>query len=338
MTTYNRSTNLHHLVDVKLDSDMEFLPSAIAQAAEMSGTRLDANASIVFAQQLQHLRNQIMMRPYPQNKAKNLLPMQSESSAGAEEFAYIVADRTGMFELITNYADDLPVTEIQGEKIVTDIKEFGGAVVYSIHDQERAAQSGQPLVQRKMIANRDIAETKFDKIAWVGDTKSGLYGIANHPNITVDTAVAGVSTDTEWTAKTASEIYADLVRPQIDQATDTNGIEKPDTYVMSSTRLETARTTFYTDNTGDSALGRFMKSYPNVKIDTVEWMSTAGAGSTQAFLAYNNDSMKIGVETPLPYMVMPPEARNLATVVNARMRTAGAVVYFPLSVTKIQGI
>jgi len=55
-------------------------------------------------------------------------------------------------------------------------------------------------------------------------------------------------------------------------------------------------------------------------------------------LAYRNDSQKIGIETPLPYTVMPPEARNLATIVNARMRTAGAVVYFPLSVTKIQGI
>jgi hypothetical protein len=37
-------------------------------------------------------------------------------------------------------------------------------------------------------------------------------------------------------------------------------------------------------------------------------------------------------------MVMRPEQRNLATIVNARMRTAGAIVYFPLSVTRLQGI
>lgn len=338
MPIYNQSVALPHLNDVRLDSDMEFLPSALAQGVQMAGQRLDANESMVFALQLQHLRNQVMMRPYPQYKAKNLLPMQSEASPGAEEFAYIVADRVGMFDLITNYADDLPVTDVQGEKIVSDIAEFGGAVIYSIHDQERAAQSGMPLVQRKLIGNRDAAEQKFDRIAWLGDAKSGLVGIANHPNITVDTAVAGASTDTEWTGKTAAEIYADLARPFVDQATDTNGIERPDTIVMSSSRLEIARTTFFGDNTGDSALARFRESYPDVTIDTVEWMAQAGSGGTQALLAYRNDGQKIGVETPLPYTVMPPEARNLATIVNARMRTAGAVVYFPLSVTKIQGI
>lgn len=331
MTSFNRTVDLVHLREIKLDGDMSFLPTAIAHGVQMAGQRLDANESMVFALQLQHLRNEVMMRPYPQYKAKNLLPMQSEASAGAEEYAYIVADRVGMFKMITNYADDLPVTEVQGEKIVADIREFGGAVHYSIHDQERAAQSGQPLVQRKMVANRDVAEQKFDKIAWVGDAESGLFGVANHPNITVDTVTA-------WPAKTAAQIYTDMVRPFVDQATDTNGIESPDTIVLSASRLETARNTFFTDNTGDNVLTRFKESYPGVTIDTVEWMATGGSGGSQAMLAYRKDPMKLAVETPLPYMVMPPEPRNLATIVNARMRTAGAVVYFPLSVTKLQGI
>jgi len=338
MTSFNRTVDLMHLREIKLDSDMSFLPTAIAQGVQFAGQRLDANDSMVFALQLQHLRNEVMTRPYPQYKAKNLLPMQSEASAGAEEYAYVVADRVGVFKMITNYADDLPVTEVQGEKIVVDIREFGGAVHYSIHDQERAAQSGMPLVQRKMIANRDVAEQKFDKIAWVGDAESGLFGVANHPNITVTTVAAGASTTTEWSTKTAFEVYTDLVRPFIDQATATNGIERPDTIVMTASRHELLRTKFFGDNTGDSVLKRFREGYPEVTIETVEWMSTAGAGGSQAALFYRKDPQKLAVETPLPYFVMPPQQQNLATVVNARMRTAGAVVYFPLSVTRIQGI
>lgn len=339
MPTYNKSVELGHLKDVHLDSDMAFLPNTITHGLQAAGVaHVDANESMVFALQLQHLRNQIMMRPYPQYKAKNLLPMQSEASAGAEEFAYIVADRVGMFEMITNYADDLPVTDVQGQKLVTDIKEFGGAVHYSIHDQERAAQAGVPLVSRKMIANRDAAEQKFDRIAWLGDSETGLVGMTNHPNITVESAPNGAGASPLWSNKTAAEIYADMARPFVQQATDTNGIETPNHLVMSAARLEIARNTFFGDNTGDNALVRFKESYPNVTIDTVEWMAQAGAGSTQALLAYNKDPMKIGVETPLPYMVMPPEQRNLATIVNARMRTAGAIVYFPLSVTMIEGI
>lgn len=333
MTGYNRHINLPHLDGLTLDQDMGFsanlLSEAIAQAR--GGVRIDANESMVFALQLQYLRNQIMMRPYPAYKAKNLLPMQSEASPGAEEFAYIVADRVGMFQLIANYADDLPVTDIKGQKFVVDIKEFGGAVHYSIADQERATTAGVPLIERKMVANREAAESKFDQIAWVGG--DGLYGIANHPNIT-NVAVTGPS----WATATAQQIYDTLARPFVQQATDTKGVERPTNLVLTAAKLEKARNTFFADNTGDSALKRFQESYPGIQIDTVERMDTAGTGGTQALLAYNKDSQKIGVETPLPYMVMPPEQRNLTTIVNARLRTAGAIVYFPLSVTIIYGI
>lgn len=338
MTIYQSNVNLVHLDGVTLDDDMKFAPNVIAAAVQAATGRTDAGESLVFALQLQHLRNQIMMRPYPQYKAKNLLPMQSESSPGDEEFAYIVADRTGMFELITNYADDLPVTDVKGEKLVVDIKEYGGAVHYSIHDQERAARAGNQLTQRKMIANRDAAEQKFDKIAWVGDSTSGIYGVTNHPNITNVAAANGGASSPLWANKTAQEIYDDLARPFIQQADDTNGIERPNTLVLTATRLERARNAYFTDNTGDSALKRFQEAYPGVTIDTVEWMATAGTGGTQVLLAYNKDPMKLGVETPLPYMVMPPEQRNLTTIVNARLRTAGAIVYFPLSITVIYGI
>jgi hypothetical protein len=53
---------------------------------------------------------------------------------------------------------------------------------------------------------------------------------------------------------------------------------------------------------------------------------------------YRNDSEKLGVEVPKPFTMMPPEARNLATVVDGYLATAGVVVYFPLSVTVTKGI
>lgn len=335
MTIFNRQICLPHLDGLELDSDMQFAPNLLAEVIAQSRgvSRIDANESMIFALQLQHLRNQIMMRPYPAYKAKNLLPMQSESSPGDEEFAYIVGDRVGVFQLIANYADDLPVTDIKGQKKVVDIKEYGGAVHYSIADQEKAATAGIPLIERKMAANREAAEAKFDEIAWVGDATAGLYGITNHPNIT---SVATVGPT--WATATAQQIYDALARPMVQQATDTKGTEKPTHIVLSAAKLERARNVFFGDNTGDSALKRFKEAYPEVTIETVERMSTAGPGGVEALLAFNKDPMKIGVEAPLPYMVMPPEQRNLTTIVNARLRTAGAVVYFPLSVTMVYGI
>lgn len=338
MTTFNKQIKLPHLDSVKLE-DWAFLPNMISQGMEVAGMRVDANESMVFALQLQHLRAQVLERPYPELKARRIIPQQAESPAGAEEFAYIVADQVGMFELITNYSDDLPVTDVKGEKLIAEISEFGGAVHYSVNDVERANMAGLPLTNRKMMSNRDAAERKFEQIAWTGNSASGQYGMLNHPNITKETAATKGGGGTTWANNaTAQEVYDDLVRPVIQQTEDTNEIERPDTYVMSLSDLEYANSVFFGDASGQSALQRFKQNYPEITIETTSYMKGAGAGSTNVILAFKNDPNKVAMETPLPYTVMPPQMRNLATIINARMRTAGVVAYFPLSITVIEGL
>lgn len=341
----NINLRLDHLKDVKLDPTWQFVPSKISEMVGSSievqqlGFRADAATGIIFTQQLQALSNRIRDRQYPQWKGKNLLPMQNEAPFGAEEFAYVVADRAGMFKMITNYADDLPLIELEGEKVVVNIRAFGGAIIYSVFDIARATLAGHSITDRKATAQRDAAEQKLDQIIWVGDSQSGLTGLYNNPNVTKRSAPTGAASSTRWATKTAPEIYADLAYPHVQQATDTNGVESPDTLVLTSADLERARTTFFTDNTGESAMERYMKAYPNVTVETVEWLngvSTSPVGN--AMIHYRKDPMKLGVEVPKPYTVMPPEPRNLATIIDAYLATAGTVVYFPLSVTVTNGI
>lgn len=328
-----------HLDGVDLE-DWGFLPTVITSEMQKAGKRLDAGESMIFALQLQHLRSQVLDRPYPQLKARTLIPQQSESAPGATEFAYIVADQVGMFELITNYADDLPVTDVKGEKIVVDISTFGGAVHYSVDEVENATKAGVPLTARKMLSNRDAAERKFERIGWLGDAESGAVGMLTVANATKETAATKTAGGTTWQSNaTAQEVYDDMARPFIQQSSDTKGIERPDTLVMCPADYEYANNvTFTGDATGESALQRFKLRYPDVVIETVAYMEGAGAGDTNVLLAYRNDPMKVAMETPLPYNVLPPQLRNLATIINARMKTAGVVAYFPLSITIIEGL
>ena len=338
MKHFNKQINFPHLDGVELE-DWDFVPNAITSAMANTGAKMDAGESMIFALQLQHMRAQILDRPYPELKARQLIPQQSESPAGAEEFAYIVADQVGMFELITNYSDDLPVTDVKGEKEVVDIAEFGGAVHYSVNDVERANMAGVPLTSRKMISNRDAAERKFERIGWLGDEKSGLYGMLTVPNATKETASTKAAGGTTWANNAiATEVYADLVRPIIQQTEDTNEIERPNTYVLSLSDLEYANSVFFDDASGQSALARFKQNYPEVSINSSAYMKGAGAGDTNVILAFKNDPMKVAMETPLPYNLMAPQFRNLVTVINARLRTAGVVAYFPLSITIIEGL
>jgi len=343
MKNFNKKINFTHLDSVELE-DWSYLPAVIEQSNEQSGVKMDAGESMIFALQLQHLRAQILDRPYPTLKAKQLIPQQAESPPGAEEFAYIVADQVGMFKLISNYADDLPVTDIKGEKLVTEIASFGGAVHYSVNDVERANMAGVPLTARKMISNRDAAERKFERIAWAGDTAAGLFGMLTTPNITKETASTKAAGGTNWKTAagaangTAVEVYADLVRPKIQQTEDTNEIESPDTYILSLADLEYANSIFFDDASGDSALARFKRNYPEITVESSVYMKGAGAGPSNVLLAYRNDPQKVAMETPLPYNVLAPQFRNMVTIINARMRTAGVVAYFPLSITVIEGL
>ena len=339
--TFNKTIRMAHLDGVELQ-DWDFLPNAITAHMDQNGQRADAGESMIFALQLQHLRAQVLERQYPELKARRLIPQQSESAPGDEEFAYIVADQVGMFELISNYADDLPVTDVKGEKSVVDIAEFGGAVHYSVHDVERANKAGVQLTSRKMMSNRDAAERKFERIAWLGDAKAGTLGMLTVPNATKETAATKTAGGTRWNTPAgnaiAEEIYADLVRPVIQQTEDTNEIERPDTYVMSLSDFEYANSVFFDDATGQSAMARFKANYPEITVETTAYMKGAGAAGTNVLLAYRNDPMKVAMETPLPYNVMAPQFRNLVTIINARMRTAGVVAYFPLSITIIEGL
>ena len=335
----NINLRLDHLKGIKLDAGWETTPTMLANLVSKAldvqqlGVRADAATGIVFAQQLQAMSNRIRDKKYPQWKGKNLLPMQNEAPFGAEEFAYTVADRVGMLEHITNYADDLPNIEVTGEKIVVNIRPFGGKIIYSVFEIAKATVAGTNIVDRKGMAIRNAAEQKLDQIIWVGDAETGLTGLYNAPNVTTRTASA------TWATATAAQIYGDLVFPFTQQAADTLGAERPDTIVMTSSSHERARTTFFGDNTGESVLERFQKSYPEVTIETVEWLGPQGTGQTNsAMIHYRNDSEKLGVEVPKPFTMMPPEARNLATVVDGYLATAGVVVYFPLSVTVTNGI
>lgn len=342
----NINLRLDHLKGVKLDAGWETTPTMLASLVSKAldvqqlGFRADAATGVIFAQQLQAMSNRIREKAYPQFKGKNLLPMQNEAPFGAEEFAYVVADRVGMLKHITNYADDLPNIEVTGEKMVVNIRAFGGSIIYSVFEIAKATVAGMNIVDRKGMAIRNAAEQKLDQIIWVGDAETGLTGLYNAPNVTTRTAPNGATgSSSTWATKTAEEIYADLVYPITQQATDTLGAERPDTVVMTSASYERARTTFFTDNTGENAMERFKKSYPEITVETVEWLGPQGTGqANSAMIHYRNDSEKLGVEVPKPFTMMPPEARNLATVVDGYLATAGVVVYFPLSVTVTNGI
>jgi hypothetical protein len=63
--------------------------------------------------------------------------------------------------------------------------------------------------------------------------------------------------------------------------------------------------------------------------------SNAGVGV--AFL-FKNDARKLTLENPMPYYQYPVQVRNLETIVPCEARTAGVIVYYPMSALIAVGV
>lgn len=331
-----------------LAPDFAYMPNMIMQGMAHAGAipmdaRMDdafGGNSVIFALQTQYMLKRIINRPYPDMKARRLIPQTREVPVGATSFAFPIYDQIGEVKPIANYADDLPSTSVIAEKHFVEPVDLGSSFQYSIRDIEVATMGGYPLAEREAVSNRDISERKYESIAFNGEPEAkGVYGLLTHPNITKTTAPNGASGGSAWSGKTALEIYDDLVSIVVQQTQDTNEVERPDTYIMSLDRFLIANTRTFNDVTGQSAMTRFKERFPEITIETSVYMKAENNSLGQNVLVgYKKDSNKLSMESPLSYTVLPPQYRNLAMIFNSRYLTYGVVVYFPKSISVLEGI
>ena len=140
-----------------LASDFGYLHNQIMQDMMSAGaipmdSRMDSafgGNSIIFALETQHMLRRIINRPYPELKARRLIPQQSEVPVGATSFAFPIYDQVGEVKPIANYADDLPATDVIAEKHLVEPVDEGSSFNYSVRDIEIAAMANKPLSTMK---------------------------------------------------------------------------------------------------------------------------------------------------------------------------------------------
>ena len=130
-------------------------------------------------------------------------------------------------------------------------------------------------------------------------------------------------------------------------ATVTKKVEKPDTLALSSDayieiqnkRIEGTATTvlkYIQDNIPDI---KQIVSCPELDADSVETNPYAAASDGKAVaLLFKNDSRKLSIENPLPFMQYPIQTQGLEVVVPCEARTAGAMIYYPMSLLIAVGV
>lgn len=318
------------------------IPAAIMASP---GTRFDSaeEASVFFARELDYVKAQSYDVEYPELTALSLFPQSSEADPGAETITYYTYDREGMAKIIDNYSTDLPRADVNGKPSYAVVKSIGSSYGYSAQEMRASRLAGKSLDARKAESCRYQIDVLTNKIAWCGDEESGLMGVLSKgQNIPEFAIVKGpVSNKTKWTEKTADEILDDVNGMAKQVAKVTKNVERPDTLCVPAEVYMEISTKRIPD-TNTTVLAFLMDHAPYIKqvvstseldadsVDTNPYAQADNNGKGVAFL-FKNDPKKLTLENPMPFYQYPMQVVNLETKTPCEARTAGVIVYYPLS-------
>lgn len=333
-------------------AEMSMLLGSSIPAAIMAspGTRFDSaeDASVFFARELDFVKAQSYDVQYPELTALSLFPISSEADAGAETITYYTYDKTGLAKVISNYSTDLPRADVTGKPSYARIKSVGASYGYSAQEMRASRLAGKSLDSRKGESARFQIDNLTNKIAWAGDVESGLMGVlSTGQSIPMYVIAPNSSNNTKWAEKTADEILADVAGMEKQVARTTKNVERPDTLCLpadvymdlATRRIPDTNTTVLAFLQEHSPYIKNFVSAAELDADSVETNPYAAAsnGSGVAFL-FKNDVRKISLENPMPFYQYPLQVHNLETVIPCEARTAGVIVYYPMSALIAVGV
>jgi hypothetical protein len=316
--------------------------------AGSSDMRFDSveSATVFFARELDQVKAKTYDKQYPDLSALNHFPITSEVNEGAETVTYYSYDITGMATIINNYATDLPRVDIKGESHTANIKSIGDSYGYNVQEMRASRMAGKSLDARRGAAARRASDYAVNKIAFAGDKKHGLVGIFSEDNDIPLYTLSEVEVDgekhTEWIYKTADQILDDINGMQKFTDKITMSVEKPDSLALPAYVYMDLATRRIPDT--ETTILSFIKEHaPYLKnfVSMAELQDTATdintSGKNVAFM-FTKDPEKFSLEIPMPFFQYPLQVLNLETEIPCEQRTAGLIIYYPLSMLLAYGI
>lgn len=316
-------------------------------SAEFISRNLDANETAFFDRALTHVKAQTYDRLFPEYDAFNLIPVSTEAGSAATSIAVQSYDEMGMAAIIADYSDDLPRADVVATEAVVPVRGIGDSYGYSIQDVRAAAQvANSKLPVRKAEAAKRSILSRINRLAWLGRAAvdNGINGLVYAPNVPASTVASGVG-GYLWTQKTPDEILKDLNSLVNGVFTLTNGVERPDTVVLPNAHYALIASTPRSSTSDTTILKYFLDNNPFVKqvkpvfeLSNVTPLPSGTGGTKNIMIAYTMSPDKLTLEIPQNFEQFPVQEKGLGFIVPCHARTAGVIVYYPLSVNIVEGI
>lgn len=313
------------------------------RAIESTG-RLDANESVFFARQLEAIRP----RAYDVKRAKlsafEVFPIDTSIPAGANTITYRQYDGVGAAKIIANYADDLPRSDVTAKEFTSPIKGIGDSYGYSTQDIRAAQFTGVPLDSKRQAQARRAHDELINKLAWAGDTVTGLPGFLSNANITGYTVPAdGSSSSKLWTAKSADLILRDMNGIANTVFTTSKGVHRPNELWLPLAQYTLVASTPRSSTSDTTILEYFLSNNPFVQrvVPVLELASTANGGAAGTYdimVAADNSIDNYQMNLPMMFMQHAPQQKGLSFEVPCESRFGGVTIEYPLAFAKADSI
>lgn len=306
----------------------------------VNSPRLDADQTVFFARELEHVKAKSYDVRYAELKARSLIPVSNEAGPGAESITYYQYDMFGVAKIIGTYAKDLPRADVRGKKFTSPVETVATSYGYTLQDIRAAAMANKPLEQRKANAARRAFEQTVNTIALFGNSAYNLPGFLSNANIP-NAAVAndGDGATTTWSTKTPDQILRDMNALVNGIVKLTKGAEVPTTLLLPVDQYTMIASTARSPNSDTTILEYFLDNNPFIKeVDWVNELAGAGTGSTDLMVAYKRDPDAMTLEIPQEYEQLPVQEVGLEFLVPCHGRIGGCIMYYPLSASFGYGI
>lgn len=331
---------------ITLDSRaLEVIEVLLSYAAAETGQRVDAGEVGFVAKDLEYTLAQNYDVEYPELMATQLIPVNTEVDPGAEVYSYEAWDLVGKAIFISDYANDFPNVEAFMKRYFFPTAGIGVSYQYTYQDLRKSAMrrlSKGPGLDQQRAKAAALAHAQFqDKVACYGDTKRGLSGFINHPDIPTATIPNGswdtftTGSDTE-NGKIVNDLNALCLTPEV----STFGLYKADTLLLplsQKKRLMQPTSTLVRQ----PLILNWLANQQDIK-NVVFWyrLDTNGSdGNLSANVAqamvYKRTPEVLFYVIPLPFTQHAPIQKGLAFQIPCESRTGGVCVIRPIACAKV---
>ncbi len=308
---------------------------------------MDANESIYFARELEHVKARTYDVVYPEIMYPRVFPISSEVSPAAKTITYRQYDMVGHAKLIHNYANDLPVANVKGKEFTSQVYSEGISYGYSIQDIRESQMAGKGLETRLAASARRAVELLTNDLAFFGDPATSLQPFLNNDNVNYYTVKAdGTGSSKLWKDKTPDLIVRDIGEASTLVRTVSKATEVVNTLLLADAEYGHIATTRMGDGSDVTILDFVLRTNPWIstimpcyELDGACAGTNAGADAGSSIgLMYNNSADKLTLEIPQPFEQFAPQEKALYYEIACHARIGGVLIYYPKSIVQLNGI